>query len=427
MASLFDLDEFLQFQMPWQARVQELKRRRSYYDGSIYKQAMEQIQGPAGAYLQQKIRPLYLPLAEAVDVDTGIIPGGWAWPDPETREGVTPAQVNAWAMARRQVFDWSSWATEGVLYVHYGAETGLSVLRIADLRDRNQIQIAPADPATVLLVENGQYDSTPAMAIVIEERMFDGEKKEYAEVIDPETIRTFVAGQPAGIDGRDPEYPNELGFVPFVEIEHKKTGRKYGECTYQRTIPMLDEVNRTATDLAKNIKEHGTPQWVVIGAGEASDLHKAGDLIWYIPESGDVRPRVAQLDISGALAFIEAIAANVYASLPELAFRELISKDQIATATVELQLMPLILKIKRSRPNYDQGLVDALRLAGQAAASMNLSEIAVLDDENLALDPDRPILPPDPMDAINLELAELNLEMQRSLASGEGMTAATNA
>lgn len=423
MAKLFELPEFEPYARQWQVRTDELLRRRSYYDGSVYKQTMNLMSGSLRARMEQRIRPLYLPLARAVDTDVGIIPGGWAWPDSDDMEGVTEADIDRWAAARRQVFDWSGWRTEGVLYVHYGAETGVSVLRVSDLREAGQVQLAPVDPATVMLVENGQYDIVPRMAFVLQTRMLNGEMAEYAEVITPETVRTYADGLPVSIDGRPSEYPNELGFVPFVEIEHKKTGRPLGECTYQIAIPMLDEVNAIATDLAKNIKQHGDPQWVVIGA-EASNLVHSGDNVWFISNpQGDAKPVVAQIDISGALAFIEAVASNMEASLPELAFDELKGKDQIATATIELQLMELVLKIMRCRPNYDQGLIDALRLCGRAAAGMGgLGDIAVLDDERLAFDADRPVLPQDRLDQIRVEEAELALEMQRHMASGEGMT-----
>ncbi len=222
---------------------------------------------------------------------------------------------------------------------------------------------------------------------------------------------------PFGFDGREAEYPNELGFVPFVEVRHVETGEALGECTFQKAIPLLDEVNRLASQLAEIVSRHAEPQWAVIGA-EASDLVKSGDNVWFIPQGGDVRPLVAGIDITGVLAFIQEIRDQVHGALPELAFDELRKKDQIATATLELQLMELVLKIRRIRPNYDQGLVNALRLAGRAAATMGLSDVAVLDDEALALDGERAVLPMDPETAMRLEGQRLELEMQRALVEG---------
>ncbi len=123
---------------------------------------------------------------------------------------------------------------------------------------------------------------------------------------------------------------------------------------------------------------------------------------------------------------IQVIGENVRGALPELAFDELRTKDQVATATIELQLLELVLKIKRVRPNYDDALITALQMAGKAGASMGLREIAVLDNESLAFDNDRPILPVNRLDQIRLAEAELSLAAQMTLMGGEGRRWDTN-
>ncbi len=164
----------------------------------------------------------------------------------------------------------------------------------------------------------------------------------------------------------------------------------------------------------------------MIGA-EPSDLVKSGDNVWFIPQGGDVKAIVAPIDIAGVVEFIDRIAQNTTSALPELAFDELKSKTQIATATLELQLMELVLKIKRTRPNYDHGLADALRLAGRAAKTLNLPELAVLDDEALQFNPERPIIPLDRLSQLQLEKAEMDMERQRSITPAEWKSSITNA
>lgn len=419
MDSIFNLDEFKGYANRWHARQRELARRKGYYDGSVYKGIRDAFSSTKmlTPRLYRGIKTLYLPLFRAVQVDAGIIPGDWAW------EEEAP---DAWEAARAQIFDWSDWRRRGVLYCHYGACFGVTGLRVADLRNRGQVQLLPVSPEYFMLVETGQYDTAPTIAFWLEQREADGETVEYAEVITPDLVRTYWDGKPTGIEGRDPEYPNELGFVPFVETRHIESGDPLGECTYQMAIPLLDEVNQLASYLGDIIAKHAEPQWVISGA-EASDLVKSGDNVWFLPTPGaKAEPLVAGVDIAGVMGFIDAIAANVTSSLPELAFDELKTKTQIATATIELQLMELVLKVKRCRPNYDQGLIDALRMAGRAAASMGLSDIAVLDDEALALDSERPVLPVSRLDEIAIEQAELGLEASRRLASGDSMTRAQN-
>lgn len=404
--SIFETSEFEPFQARWNARLTELHRRRNYYDGTVYQKMRGQL-GWLWPRLYQGIKPLYLPLARAVDVDAGIVPGGWALPD-ET----SPAAQ----LALEQLFDWSDWETDGVLYVHYGSQYGVSGLKVSDLRQLRQVQIKPIKPTCFMLIEAGDYDNRPKMGIYLETRVNrSGEEYEYAEVVTAEDVRTFKDGQPTGYGEREAEYRNELAFVPFVEVEHIRTGEPLGENTYQKAIPMLDEVNQLASYLTDIIAKHSEPQWAVAGA-EASDLVKSGDNIWFLPQGATANPLLANVDIPGILLFIQEIRDQVHGSLPELAFDELRKKDQIATATLELQLMELVLKIKRCRPNYDHGLADALRMAGLAGASMNVRELTPLIDDGLGFDPERPVLPLDPQTAIQLRMQELSLEQMEAMA-----------
>jgi hypothetical protein len=368
--------------------------------------------GPVlGLRIYKGTKALYLPLSRAVDVDTGIIPGGWALAEDSTD----------FKTAIDKVFDWSNWTRDGVLYIHYGAMYGVTVLRVADLRvgvdtdESGRIVIKVNDPCCVLLIPSGQYDNSPRLAIYVEERTdVEGKPYEYAEVIDAAQVRTFEKGQPAPVDGRPAEYPNALGFVPFVEVRHIETGEPLGECTYQKATSLLDELNQLASYLADIIAKHAEPQWAIIGA-EPSDMVKSGDNVWFIPQGGDAKALVAAIDIKGVLEFIQDLAQGVKGALPELAFDELKAKDNIATATVELQLMELTIKIKRCRPNYDHGLADALRMAGRAAALMGIGDIASLDDEGLRFDPERPVIPLDKMSQIMQEQAQVSLDQQKAI------------
>lgn len=180
---------------------------------------------------------------------------------------------------------------------------------------------------------------------------------------------------------------------------------------------MLDEVNQLASYLGDIIAKHAEPQWAVIGA-EPSDLVRSGDNVWFIPGGGDAKALVAPVDVAGVLQFIQEIAKNVQDSLPELSFDELRQKTEIATATLELQLMELVLKVKRTRPNYDDGLTRAMRMAGLAAATMGVNELRPLNDTSLEINTDRPVLPMDPKTALEIETLELALSRERGMGEG---------
>lgn len=409
MATLFDLPEYKHLQTRWMARLREFTARGSYYDGTAYGDAMAQL-GWIRQRFYKEIKPLYLPLSRAVNVDAGIIPGGWA---------LSKDAPEAWQEALDTVFGWSSWKTQGVLFVHNGAKYGVVGIKVIDWRDKNIVMVKPISPTNFILEAESDYDDTPKLAIQIEIKQdADGTAYEYAEVYTPDIIRTYRDGVLTGFNDREPEYKNELGFVPFVEVNHIEAGDEFGESTYQMAIPLLNEVNETASHLARIIKKHSEPQWAVSGA-EGGDLEKSGNNIWYLPQGAKADPLIAGTDIAGILEFVREIRDQVRGALPELSFDDLRQKDQIATATLELQLMELVLKIKRIRPNYDDGLAKALRMAGLAAGQMGRSEAVALFDEAFEFDQTRAVLPSDPKTDMELEQMALTLEREKALGYAE--------
>lgn len=411
--SIFQTEEFAGYRAAWDTRQIELAHRKAYYDGTIYANVRERfaalgkLSPMIGPRLYRGTKALFLMLARSVDVDAGIVPGGWAFADDAPK---------AWVDATKTVLAWSDWEREGPLYVHFGAQYGVVGLKVVDDRAMQRVSIAVLDPTTFLLAGRGMYTNAPQLALIVETKCDEasGDDYEYAEVITAQQIRTFRNGVPYGYDGRDDTYPNDQGAVPIGQIRHVHTGESLGECTYQKAIPLLDEVNELASYLADIIRKHAEAQWMVAGA-EPSDLVKSGDNVWFIPDpNGKVQAIVAGIDIPGVLAFIEAIRNEVQDGLPELAFAELKDKTQIATATLEIQLMELVLKIQRVRPNYDHGLCDALRMAGRAAKSMGLPDLGALDDEALSLDKARPVLPLDKLTQIQIAQAQLALDKAKA-------------
>lgn len=383
--SIFSLDEFKGYAARWLYRKSVLEKREKYYTGDIYKTLIDDLPLWLAPKVTEVTRPLFLPLASSVDVDAGIIPAGWDFPQDEPK-------AEAWKKARDMIFDWSTWNTDGVLYVHYGAQFGLTGLRVADQDSAFQIQ--PISPLYFMLVGVSQFDDSPETAFLVETKTDeDGEDYEYAEVATAESVRIY---RDAVLQD---ERPNQYGFVPFYEIRHMETGKPLSEPTFQKAVAMLDEANKMGTKLSKAIDHNVEPQVVITGA-EPTDLERGGKTVWYIlnPE-GKAQIITGNVDIPGTIEFIREIKQGVEDALPERVFNKLVMKaDAVATETTELMLTELRLKIERCRPNYDAGLVMALRAVGRMAAEKGMSELAVLDDETLRLDDDRPVLPQNPLD-----------------------------
>jgi hypothetical protein len=116
-------------------------------------------------------------------------------------------------------------------------------------------------------------------------------------------------------------------------------------------------------------------------------------------------------------------------SLPELAFSKLVGVERVAAATIELQMSEAVFKIKRLRKTYDEALANAAHLVGRAAQQMGLADLSPLAEE-LAFDPERPVITIDALTMLQIEQARSSadltaqaLERERQLmamANGDG-------
>lgn len=402
--TVFQRDEFKPLRWTYDQQIRRYGKFDRYYRGTMYESSVFRV----AHKLYAGIKALFLPLARAVDLDVALVPGGW----------VLSEESLILQPAVDQVLTWSRWLTDGPLYVKFGASMGDAVLKIVDLADVARVLIEALPPHEVVIEPAGRYDPTPALALVVRrEQETDGSQHEYAEAVTADRIRTYRDGEPFGYDGREAEYANELGVVPFVKVQHSNEGGTFGSPTFEKTIPLLDSINELASYLADMIGRHAEPQWAIAGA-EPANLAKSGDNVWFLPEGASVKAILATIDIGGVLAFIEAVKTEMKAGLAELAFDDIRDKNRIATASIELQLAELVAKLKRIRRNYDAGLAEALRLAGVAAATMGLGEIAPLQ-EGVEFDDDRPALPQLPRDVLELELLEQQIKQNRLLFGGE--------
>ncbi len=261
------------------------------------------------------------------------------------------------------------------------------------------------------------------MALVVVPEMADhaGELYEYAELITPLEVRTFRDGGPHGYEGNPDRYPNPLGFVPVVATNNDRGRRP----TFAKAQPQLNSTNELASYLADIIGRHAEPQWAISG-GEPSELVKSGDNIWYLPAGASAEALLASVDVAGTLEFIREVKAETKANLPELAFDDLRTAKQIATETLEIQLVELDAKIWKMRRRYDAGLMQAHRMAASVATVYGIRGLEGLTLPH-ALDYARPVRPVSRFDMIRLEEAELALEAQKQIFGGERLTTTAGA
>lgn len=425
ITSIWDLEEFKPYQQAFIARRDILLAREAYYDGTAYQQidipnSLSHNDALKARYVDMvaarvvgvnaRIKGLIDPVATAVDLDVGLVPGGWQLhPDSADLQPIVDA-----------LFQDVNFIEEGDLYTQHGASMGMATLLIVDDRPNKRVDIQALHPATVLPIYNTAQRSTSRemiMAIIVER---SGEDED-ATVITPTDVRLFRNGAPAALYGGKMAYPNELGFVPIVDQPYINVGKPVGKNAFADVLGQLNAINATATQLTDNIRKNADPQWVVMSDDEMPDapITRSSDKLWKISANGGVEAIVAALDIAGVNDTIDKFYEKMEKNLPQYLLHKLTGINRVAAETIRIQLLPLVIHIERVRRSLDAGVVRALRMAGQAAASMNLPDLAALDTPALKLDPARRIIPVDESVTLDLELKRLQVATQREILTAQ--------
>ncbi len=406
--SIFELPEYRPYEGRFMHRMTKYQRLRRYYEGSIYDDSMFKL----AHRLYAETKALMSFLARAVDLDVALIPGVMApW---TLAAGTQQAIIDAQA----QLFAWSSWGVTGDEWLEDGATLGEAMLKIVPGAGMVQMQRLRPELAMTVRHIDPDTQATVEMALIVDRSAIDsqGQNYEYGEIITPSEIRTYYNGDPHGYNGAPDRIENPLGFVPIVVVQND------GDCrpTFAKALPSIDAVNELASYLGNIIGRHAEPQWAIRGA-EQGDLTKSGNNVWFLPAGSEIDAVLAKIDIPGALAFIESIKGETKGNLPELAFDDLRSKDQIATETLEVQLVELDAKIWKMRRRYDDALGKAQQMSALAAAVMGIGGIEGLLNAH-SFDYKRPIRPISEFEQIRLEEVRLALEMQKATMSGDALT-----
>lgn len=391
MGSIFESGEFRTWHGAFLERQARISRYWAYYKGTVYDGAVPG-RLPGTVYLNSRIasavRPLFTPLARAVNLDVALIPAAW-----HLRPDVSDAEREF----VKRLFRASKWSVAGDLLVRFLVATGEAGIWVST-------NTAGGVMPTLQPVAGNRWLVAGDAVLLFQAAM----PREVVDVVTPTVWQRWEDGRVVT------EVEHGYGEVPFVACVNE-SGEGRGEPTFEDVIAALDQVNLQATHLANIIQKHVEPQWAAFGA-EPADLEKSGDSVWFFPEGSDVKAVLAQVDFAGVLAFIQEIKSEVKDALPELSLTRLVGSERVAAATIELQMAESVFKIRRLRKPVDAAVDEAIELAARLARKTGVADVPDMVSADGWLDADRPVLQLDAMTRVQLEQAQIARDAQREAA-----------
>jgi hypothetical protein len=404
--SVFDtVDDLAIYKDRWNQRCAHYQLQRAYYAGTAYDELPELVKA---LKLYSGIRQIFGPLRRAVRVDVAKVPGGWAI-DPGNPDDGRPAVPAEVAAAVRQVRAWSKARATYSRAVLHGAVAGEFGLMVVDDRAAKTAQIVALRPDEV--VTGTLSDGTP-FGLIVKPGLADrAGRYEYAQLITPTESRTYRNGELHGYDGRRPEEPNLLGFVPVLLSPFLAGENGIGENAFAGAAELLNRVNDAASQALDVIQRNAEPLTVFSGVSDVQ-FDPANNAITLDKADAKAYTLVPNLVIDHALALIDKVLQEFKNVLPQLLFDQLMSRNDLAYDTVLTLLSELIDHVGDARTHVDDAIEMAERWALIAGQQMGVFA-AGLDPALHRLDPDRPVIPPPPGQRIALEAQRVGLDGAR--------------
>lgn len=358
----------------------------------------------------------------------------------EAETGAVPLITDSAALREAiiQIWKWSNWGVNLSQWTRNGSMLGDTCLYVVDDAKKGKVYLDVIEPDHVIAVEVDQFRFVQYVYFEWELEDDEGTPYTYGLEIDQTAFRTYRDGKVYAYESNTdeggqarPEWPNPYGFVPVVLTSHLDIGEVFGLAAIAPSVKKIDDVNDLASHLGRQERKAIEPQWFLTGvtlsktgtAGDGTTL-KRGDNVWAAPNAqATAQALVEQIDINGVLADIDRRLAEIGRDLPELQAEEISAQGaQLTGRALRMLLAPAEEKVSEARKHYDADLVRAQEMAVAIAgyrgylAGFNLDSYARGDLDH-QIDPNRPIFPSDPLEDLQMQQAQLAVEMQRQSLS----------
>ncbi len=259
-------------------------------------------------------------------------------------------------------------------------------IKVIDDTDRNKTYLELVHPSTLADVQIDPFGNVKAYTIQ-ETRPHPHNANQtvtYTETAErgagEEVIfRTYLNDQPWPWNGMAAEWVEPYGFIPLVVIQHNNVGLDWGWSELHPALGKIREVDDLASQLTDQLRRTINAPWLFTGCDKSrSPIQIAGrDSTDDIPEPGreemlilyakdphtKATALIADLDITGALAHIEALLRELERDFPELRFDNLRLTGTVSGRTLQVARQPVETKVLQRRALYDDALVRAQNMA----------------------------------------------------------------
>lgn len=212
---------------------------------------------------------------------------------------------------------------------------------------------------------------------------------------------------------------NALGFCPYIILQHRNRGARWGEHAYAGSETIIHSINHLIARQDKSVDRHIFPKWFVAAGGQPPKNVDVGEeSVAYCkmnPESPTpiFSPLVAALNQSDTMAFWDAIIELMREKQPEMLINYVKLISGVSGETLARVLQPAEKRIKDARAAYDHAMKRALQIGlswgivlgmwdlGTGTGTADAADRAFLQGlENFDFD-DRPVLPQTVYDKLN--------------------------
>ena len=373
-------------------RLQRYGRAWGFYTNEVYNDLSAYLAAtyPAGSQIYKYTKGLRNPIPAWVEFYVTNVWGGQldldagngqekpsALPIVTENDALRPAIAKLWA--------WSNWNAKRNLATTYSSALGDTFIVVVDSPSAQKAYMQVRRPSEFTEIDWDDFGHVKRC--VIEYRTEDDKDHPYTfkQIIEHPAIwggpttryQTFKDNRPfaypENVMGGQATWEWEVpyDFVPVVHIPYRDVGEGWGALGYSATIPKIDAANSLASLLNSQIGKTVNPAYVAFGIQNGNITMGGSDEgqdeipILYIPKppsEASLEPLITQIDLSGALALLDAQLADIARDLPELRMSEAM-RSGLSGEALGRAFSDVAARINAVRGNHDSGLVRAHQMA----------------------------------------------------------------